>query len=78
MKIANIKSSADFCLEIEGIVKEKKADYYEAVLLYCEANNIEIETAASLIKQNSSLKAKIQVEAENINMVKKTSARLPI
>lgn len=78
MKIVNIKSSTDFCLEIETMVKEKKAEYYEAVLLYCEANNIEIETAASLIKQNSTLKAKIQIEAENINMVKKTAARLPI
>lgn len=78
MKIANIKSSTDFCLEIEAIVKERKAEYHEAVLLYCEAHNIEIETAATLIKQNSSLKAKIQLEAENINMVKKTAARLPI
>lgn len=78
MKIANIKSSADFCMEIESIVKEKKAEYHEAVLLYCETHNIEIETAATLIRQNSTLKAKIQIEAENINMVKKTAARLPI
>jgi hypothetical protein len=65
-------------MEIETLVREKSIEYYEAVLVYCESNNIEIETAASLIKQNSSLKAKIQVEAENINMVKKTAARLPI
>lgn len=78
MKIANIKSSTDFCLEIEAIVKEKNAEYHEAVLLYCEANNIEIETAAAIIRQNQTLKAKIQIEAENINMVKKTAARLPI
>jgi hypothetical protein len=78
MKIANIKSSADFCMEIEKIVKEKRAEYHEAVLLYCETHNIEIETAATLIKQNVTLKAKIQIEAENINMVKKTSARLPV
>jgi hypothetical protein len=78
MKIANIKSSTDFCLEIEKIVKERRAEYHEAVLMYCEVHNIEIETAATLIRQNSTLKAKIQVEAENINMVKKTSARLPI
>lgn len=65
-------------MEIEKIVKEKRAEYHEAVLLYCETHNIEIETAATLIKQNVTLKAKIQIEAENINMVKKTSARLPV
>lgn len=78
MKIANIKSSSEFCVEIERIVKEKNAEYHEAVLIYCDANNIEIETAATLIKQNTTLKAKIQIEAENINMVRKSAARLPI
>lgn len=78
MKIANIKSSTDFSLEIEKLVKERSMEYYEAVLLYCESNGLEIETAATLVRQNTTLKAKIQIEAENINMVKKTSARLPI
>ena len=78
MKLGNIKSSSEFCLEIEKMVREKNTEYYEAVLMYCESNNIEIETAATLIKQNTTLKAKIQVEAENINMVRKSSARLPI
>jgi ribulose 1,5-bisphosphate carboxylase large subunit-like protein len=78
MKISNIKSASDFIKEIEYIVKEKNIEYFEAVLYYCEMNNIEVETAASLVKQNSVLKARIQVEAENLNMVKRTSARLPI
>ena len=44
---------------------------------YCESNNIEVETAASLIKQSAVLKAKIQLEAENLNLVRR-SGRLPI
>ena len=78
MKLANIKSSSDFIREIESIVSAKNIEYFEAVLHYCEINNIEVETAASLVKQNSTLKAKIQYEAENINMVKRSGARLPI
>lgn len=78
MKLTNIKSSSDFIKEIERIVKDKSIDYFEAVLYYCEINSIEVETAAALVKQNSALKAKIQIEAESINMVKKSSARLPI
>lgn len=78
MKLSNIKSSSDFNKEIELIVREKNIEYFEAVLYYCEMNNIEVETAAALVKQNNVLKARIQVEAENLNMVKRTSARLPI
>lgn len=78
MKIANMKSSLDFSIEIEKMVKEKKMDYFDAVIMYCEKNNIEIETAGSLVKQNSALKAKIQMEAENVNLVRKSGARLPL
>lgn len=77
MKIANIKTSSDFVKEIEKIVTQKNIDFFEAVIYYCEINNIEVETAAALVKQNSVLKAKIQYEAENLNMIRK-SARLPI
>lgn len=78
MKLSNIKSASDFNKEIELIVREKNIEYFEAVIHYCETNNIEVETAAALVKQNHVLKAKIQVEAESVNMVKRTTARLPI
>ncbi|CAB5221120.1 Phage late-transcription coactivator [uncultured Caudovirales phage] len=78
MQVGSVKSSMEFIKEIEKLVKEKNMEYFEAVLLYCERNQIEIETIAAVIKQNSTLKAKIQIEAENINMMKRTSARLPI
>ena len=77
MKINNIKTSSDFVKEIEKIVSQKHIDFFEAVIYYCEINNIEVETAAALVRQNSVLKAKIQYEAENLNMIRK-SARLPI
>jgi Phage late-transcription coactivator len=77
MKIANIKTTSEFTKEIEKIVISKNIEFFEAVLLYCEMNNIEVETAASLVKQNAVLKARIQLEAENLNLMKK-SARLPI
>lgn len=75
--MVKIKTNEDFIREIENIVKTKNIEFFEAVLYYCEVNNVEVETAASLVKQNSVLKAKIQFEAENLNMMKKT-ARLPI
>lgn len=78
MQINGIKSSADFVKEIDRLVKVKNMEYFEAVMHYCESNDIEVETVASLVKQNSALKSKIQLEAEKVNLVKKGSARLPI
>lgn len=72
-----MKSSEDLFKKIDEIVRNKNLDYFEAVLLYCEKNNLEVEVAASLIKQNPTLKAKIQLAAEDLNMIKKTF-RLPV
>jgi len=78
MKINNVKSSIEFIMEIEEIVKDKNIEYIEAVILYCEKNNLEVETVATIIKQNLVIKTKIQHEAENLNMIKRPGSRLPI
>ena len=72
-----IKTPSQFSMEIESIVKEKKISYLDAVLHYVETNNVEIESAASLIKSSQILKSKLMVDAEELNLVKKT-AKLPI
>ena len=77
MKISTIKTASEFVHEIELLVREKQIEYFDAVLLYCERHGLEVETAAAFVKQSQTLKSKIQIEAENINMMKKT-ARLPI
>ena len=59
MNIINIKSPSDFVVEIESLVREKKIEYIDAVMVYCERHNIEVETAADLIKHNAVLKAKV-------------------
>lgn len=77
MNITNVKSSADFVKEIDKLAIDKNLSYFDAVMHYCESNNIEVETVASLIKQSTVLKAKIQIEAENLNLIRRT-ARLPL
>ena len=78
MKINNVKSSTDFIMEIENLVIDKNIEYIEAIVYYCEKNNIEVETVATIIKQNQVIKSKVQFEAENLRMVKRGSARLPL
>ena len=65
----------DLNLTIEQLVKEKELSYMDAVLHYAQKSEIEPEAMAKML--NQSIKDKIEVEAQNLNMLKKT-AKLPI
>lgn len=66
-----------FIRDIENLVSRYKLDYMDAVVHYCETNNIEIEAAATIIRNNIRIKSKIQALAEDLNYLPK-SARLPV
>ena len=61
-------TSKEFSLKIENIVKEKKISYMDAVVWYCEQNEIDTGTVSNLISK--SLKEKIKLEATNLRMLK--------
>ena len=70
-------NSIKFALTIESIVKEKRISYMDAILKFCEDNEIDPSSVGSLI--NKSLKEKIQLEAETLNLIEKSStATLPL
>jgi len=71
----NIMTSQKFSLLIEETVKEKKLSYMDAIVWWCEKNEMEIEVAAKLC--NGVIKEKLRYEAEELNYLQK-SARLPI
>ena len=60
-------NSKEFSLEIEKIVKEKRISYMDAVVWYCEQNDIDTGTVSSLISK--SLKEKIKVEAVDLRLL---------
>jgi hypothetical protein len=70
-------NSKKFSAIIEDIVKTKKISYIDAIVKYCEDNEMDPSNVGSLISK--SLKDKIQQEAEKLNLVEKSStAVLPI
>ena len=72
-----LMNSKKFGLKIEEIVREKKISYLDAVVWFCEQNDIDTGTVSSMI--NKSLKEKLQIEAEKKKLIKgSTSATLPI
>ncbi len=74
--VNNGLTSEKFIKEIERIVNTYDIEYMDAVIHFCEKNNIEVETAASIIRSNLKIKSKLQLEAENLNFLPK-SAKLP-
>ena len=64
-----------FSTLIEEMVQEKHLSYMDACLEYCKDNNVEPESLGRLV--NKALKQKIQVEAENLNFLQKSSS-LPL
>ena len=71
-------NSKEFSLIIEGVVRDKRPiTYMDAIILYCEENQIEVETVGRLISK--ALKEKIQVERTTANLLKLPEAgKLPL
>jgi hypothetical protein len=64
-----------FSIMIETLATDEKLGYMDAICHHCKETGLEIEVAATLI--SSALKAKIKEEAQENNMLKKSS-KLPI
>tara|TARA_B100000427_G_scaffold137346_1_gene114241 strand:- start:1147 stop:1407 length:261 start_codon:yes stop_codon:yes gene_type:complete len=66
-----------FAMEIEKIVANDELNYIDAILHYCETNNLEIESITKLISKP--LKERLKWDATRLNFMKATSrAKLPI
>ena len=66
-----------FALEIEKIVAEEKLNYIDAIVHYCEVNELEVDSVTKLVSK--SLKERLKYDAISLNFMKKTSrAKLPL
>ena len=65
----------NFSMLIERMVIEKRLGLMDAICQHCKDTGLEIEVAATLV--SSALKAKLKEEAQELNLLKKSS-RLPI
>ena len=65
----------DLNLTIEELVREKELSYMDAVLHYAQTSEIEPEAMAKML--NQSIKDKIEVEAQELHLLKRT-AKLPL
>ena len=71
-------SSKKFAEEIEKTVLENKGmKYIDAIIFFCEKNNVDVESVPKLVSKP--LKEKLKAEAMELNLLKRTSrAKLPL
>lgn len=60
-----------FSTEVETLVNSDSMSYIDAIIHYCDNNDIELETVSKLISKP--LKEKLKHEAQQLNYMKKTS-----
>ena len=66
-----------FAIEIEKIVADEKINYIDAIVHYCEVNELEVESVTKLVSKP--LKEKLKWDATRLNFMKRTSrAKLPL
>lgn len=66
-----------FVTSINQMAEKHGISHLDAVVEYCERNDVDIEAVGTMIKKNPVLKARIEEDAENMNYLQK-HARLPI
>lgn len=66
----------DFFGDIERHVASGSISYIDAIVHYAEKHDLEVEYLAQLAAKNPQMKAKLQLEAENLNFIKKKTKRV--
>ena len=64
-------TTARFSQDVEKVAFENNMNYIDAIVFYCEKNEIEIESVPKLISKP--LKEKLKYDAQKLNFMKKTS-----
>ncbi len=72
MRIMNkILKSDQICQDIENLVSNKDFGYIEAIVYYAESKGLEVTDIPKFL--NEKIKSDIEMEAENLNYLKKKS-----
>lgn len=77
----NLLTPQEFQAEIEAIVRDTGTDYFDAIMVYVQKNEMEIETAAELIKKSPTIKNKLAAQCSDINLIKQPASsnnKLPL
>lgn len=77
LKLAKAIDTKSFYNAIDNLVIKHNMKYIDAIVFFCENNDVEIETAASMIASNYRIKSLLKMEGEELHYITKT-AKLPV
>ena len=61
-----------FYFELDQMVRLNEVSYMNCIIHWAENNAMELETCGQFINKNLALRAKLQIEAEQLNFVEKS------
>jgi hypothetical protein len=69
----------EFISDVEILHKTLSLSYMEAIVYWCDARNLDVESISHIVKKNRVMKSRLKTEAEDLNYIKrKKSSKLPI
>lgn len=71
MPIATPQIASTFEFDIEEIVEMKDVGYLEALTIYAQERNVEIEVVSALVKANKVIEGRLREECAALNLVAK-------
>jgi hypothetical protein len=77
IEIKSITTLSKFTEDIQRLAKEGNINHIDAIVAWCDINKVEIEQVIPLIKKSQVIKAKLEDDAEQLNLLEK-SAKLPL
>lgn len=79
IELENLQKKFDanvFSMDIESRVRGGST-YLEAILEFCEENDVEMMAITNLVKKSEVIKSKLEAECMDLNLLEK-SAKLPL
>ncbi len=74
-----LEKTREFAMTIEQLVVQDDISYLDAIICVMEKENLDEETVAKLVKKNSVIKVKLELESEELNLIRSdTGNTLPI
>lgn len=78
MIISVVGSNTSFISEIEDLVWDLDISYIEALLEYSKRKGLDEESVGALARKDSLLLAKLSEEAEELRLIPRSGAKLPL
>ena len=65
-----IEKTREFAMTIENVVVDEDMSYMDALLYVMEKEKLDEDTVAKLVKKYSVIKIKLELESEDLNLLK--------